>query len=32
LGTEKRDKEGFEAAQSKFMTHLLGITKLDKNN
>jgi hypothetical protein len=30
LGTEKRDEQLLEAAQMKFLRHLLGITKLDK--
>ena len=35
LGSEawvlkKRDEQGLEAAQMKFLGHLLGITKLDK--
>jgi hypothetical protein len=30
LGTEKRDEQRLEAAQMKFLSHLLGITKLDK--
>jgi hypothetical protein len=32
LGTEKRDEQLLEAAQMKFLRHLLGITKLDKEN
>jgi len=27
---KKREKHGLEAAQMKFLRHLLGITKLDK--
>jgi len=27
---KKRDKQSLEAAQMKFLTHLLGLTKLDK--
>jgi hypothetical protein len=30
LCTEKRDKQRLEAAQMKFLRHLLGITKLHK--
>jgi hypothetical protein len=30
LDTEKRDKQRLEAAQMKFLRHLLEITKLDK--
>jgi hypothetical protein len=30
LGTEKKDKQLLEAAQMKFLRHLQGITKLDK--
>jgi len=30
LGTEKREEQRLEAAQMKFLRHLLGITKLDK--
>ena len=30
MGTEKRDEQRLEAAQMKFLRHLLGITKLDK--
>jgi hypothetical protein len=29
---KKRDKQRLEAAQMKFLRHLLGITKLDKEN
>jgi len=32
LGTEERDEQLLEAAQMKFLRHLLGITKLDKEN
>jgi hypothetical protein len=32
LGTEKRDEQRLEAAQMKFLRHLQGITKLDKEN
>jgi len=30
LGTEKREEQRLEAEQIKFLRHLLGITKLDK--
>ena len=30
MGIEKRDEQRLEAAQMKFLRHLLGITKLDK--
>jgi hypothetical protein len=30
LGTDKREEKRLEATQMKFLRHLLGITKLDK--
>ena len=30
MGTEEREERRLEAAQMKFLRHLLGITKLDK--
>ena len=30
MGTEEREEQGLEAAQMAFLRHLLGITKLDK--
>jgi len=32
LKTKKREEQHLEAAQMKFLRHLLGITKLDKKN
>jgi hypothetical protein len=32
LGTKEREEQRLEAAQMKFLRHLFGITKLDKEN
>jgi len=32
LGTDEKEEQRLEAAQMKFLRHLLGITKLDKEN